>query len=91
MSPHDPKIFMEFDEDDPRFQVKLLAMRVDILTKEKEDMEARERGFEKRIAAMEKSFQRGFGALIIVPIMGTLIGFLFAYGKVIFAPWMPKP
>lgn len=86
----DVKQFMEFDEEDPRFQNKLLALRVDALIKEKEDLEEKERDLEKRVAAMEKSFQRGFGALIIVPIMGTLIGFLFAYGKVIFAPWMGK-
>lgn len=86
--PPDIKQYMEFDEDDPRFQVRLLSLRVDTLTKEKEEIEARERDFELRIAAMEKSFQRGFGALVIVPIVGTLVGFFAAYGKVIFAPWM---
>jgi hypothetical protein len=39
---------------------------------------------------MEKSFQRGFGMLVIIPIIGTIVGILFAYGKVIFAPWLGK-
>jgi hypothetical protein len=80
--------YMEFDEDDPRFQVKILAMRVDTLTKEKEEIEHRERDLEQRVAAMERTFQRGAGAMIVIPIVGAVVGFLFAYGKIIFAPWM---
>ncbi len=72
-------------------------MRVDSLGREKEAIE-RElveerllRGkLEERVAAMEKTFQRGAGALIVLPIMGTVIGILFAWGKVIFAPWIVK-
>lgn len=84
----DPKVFMEFDEDDPRFQVKLLSIRVDALTKEKEDLEETTRNQERRIAAMERTFQRGAGIAIALPILGTIVGFLMAYGKVIFAPWI---
>jgi hypothetical protein len=91
----DARSFMEFSEDDPRFQVRILSIRVDNLGKEKEDIEkelADERvarkALEDRIAVMERSFQRGAGALIILPIVGTVVGILFAYGKVIFAPWM---
>lgn len=86
---------MEFGEDDPLFQVKMISMRVDVLTREKEQIEAelkeeeRERKkLEERVAGMERSFQRGAGALIALPIIGTLIGLLLAYGKVIFAPWI---
>ena len=91
----DPRGFMEFDESDPRFQVRILSIRVDNLGKEKEalekeleeEKEARS-DLEKRVAAMERSFQRGAGALIIMPIVGTIVGLLLAYGRVIFAPWM---
>lgn len=70
-------------------------MRVDALTREKEQIEAElkeeenaRKELERRVANMEKSFQRGAGALIVMPIFGTLIGILFAYGKIIFAPWL---
>lgn len=91
----DPKQFMEFDEDDPRYQVRILGMRIDALTKEKEDIERelREEKIERkklddRVAAMEITFQRGAGMMIILPIIGAVIGIIFAYGKIIFAPWM---
>ncbi len=83
----DVKQYMEFNEDDPRFQVKLLGMRVDTLTREKEEIEKTARELEKRLSAMERTFQRGAGAMIVIPIVGAVVGFLFAYGKVIFAPW----
>jgi len=83
-SPH------EFDENNPYYQIRLLAQRVETLTKEKEEAEENIRNMEKRIAAMERSFQRGAGALIVLPIIGTFVGVLFAYGKIIFAPWMSK-
>lgn len=91
---HPLRQYMEFDEDDPRFQVKILGMRVDALTKEKEAIESElqeERTERKllddRVAKMEQTFQRGAGAMIVIPIVGAIIGFLFAYGRVIFAPW----
>ncbi len=87
----------EFNEQDARYQVKLLAFRVDNLGKEKEALEREleeERRLrsmlEERVAAMEKTFQRGAGALIVLPVIGTVIGILFAWGKVIFAPWLVK-
>lgn len=82
------RFYKEFSEDDPLFQVKLLAQRVDALTREKEEIEGEQRDLEKRVADMEKSFQRGAGALIVLPIFGALIGIIFAYGKIIFAPWL---
>lgn len=80
--------FMEFDDDDPRFQVKILAMRIDNLTREKEKLEQNASDLTKRVADMERSFQRGGGILIVLPIFGTIIGLILAYGKVIFAPWL---
>ncbi len=81
------KMYGEFSEDDPRFQVKILAMRVDALTKEKEEIEKTARELEVRLSAMERTFQRGAGAMIVIPVVGAIVGFIFAYGKVIFAPW----
>lgn len=99
MSEHPPKdplrSYKEFDESDPAFQVRILAVRVDALTKEKEDIErelekerVERRALDERVAVMERSFQRGAGALIVLPIVGSAVGLLFAYGKVIFAPWL---
>ena len=93
----DPKQWMEWDEDDPRFQVRILGMRVDALTKEKEAIEEmlREERIERkaidlRVASMEKTFQRGAGMMIIIPVLGAIFGTLVAYGKFIFGPWF-KP
>ncbi len=93
-NPFDPyhvKQYMEFDESDPRYQIKLLGIRVDALTKEKEEveLELREEREERkkldvRVAHMEKSFQRGAGMMIMLPIIGTLVGFIFAYAKILF-------
>lgn len=91
------KQYMEYDADDPRFLCRILGMRVDALTKEKEDIEkeltderSERKKLEDRVGKMEKSFQRGAGMLIILPVLGTIIGVLFAWGKVIFAPWLTK-
>jgi hypothetical protein len=80
-----------FDESDPAFKVRMLEMRVHTLEKEKGDIEAEAKSeqverkkLEERVAKMEKSFQRGAGAMIMLPIIGTVIGFVFAYGKIIF-------
>lgn len=96
--PDDPlRTYKEFNEDDPAFQVRILSLRVDTLTREKEEIEGdlnaerlERKLLDDRVAVIERSFQRGAGALIVLPIMGTLVGLLFAYGKVIFAPWL-KP
>ena len=89
------RMYKEFDEDDPRFQCRILAIRVDALTKEKEDIEKElveerkaRKDLDERVAVMERSFQRGAGALIVLPILGTIIGLVFAYGKIIFGPWL---
>lgn len=88
----------EFDEGDLRYQLKILGFRVEALTKEKEELEralekerdlrvAHEKIVDDRVAVMEKSFQRGAGMMMLLPIMGTIVGMLIAYGKTIFAPW----
>ena len=90
--------FNDIDPNDRRVQIALLAMRLDNLGREKEKLERdldeersareeHERAIEARIAAMEKSFQRGAGIVMVLPIVGTIIGLLLAYGKTIFAPW----
>ena len=81
------KVFMEFDEDDPRFQVRVLSYRVDALTKEKEDIESDYRKLNDRVAAMERTFHRGAAAMLVLPFIGAAIGLLLSYGKLIFAPW----
>ena len=88
----------EFDEGDLRYQLKILGFRVEALTKEKEEIEraldkerdlrvAHEKIVDDRVAVMEKSFQRGAGMMMLLPIVGTVVGMLFAYGKTIFKPW----
>lgn len=92
----------DFNPNNPYTQLALLAQRVDNLGKEKEELEngllqeRRERAeheadLEKRLAKIENSFQRGAGVLMVLPIVGTVVGILFAYGKVIFRPWSGQP
>jgi hypothetical protein len=78
----------DFNPNNPVYMVKLLSQRIDQLDKEKKEDEVQIADLIKRVANMEKSFQRGAGALIVLPIVGTFVGLLFAYGKVIFAPWL---
>lgn len=68
------------DTSDPEVRLRLLSYRVSVLVREKE-------GLEERVAKMEKSFNMGAGVLLIVPLLGTIIGLLSAFGKTIFKPW----
>lgn len=93
MSPRPPD-FDEFNPNNPYTALALLSERVKNLGIEKEAIERdlederEERSdLEKRVAAMERSFQRGAGVLMVIPILGTALGLLVAYGKIIFAPW----
>ncbi len=93
----DPRQFMEFDEDDPRYQVRILSLRLDTLTKEKEDIEdelrdekSERKKLDVRVAAMEKTFQRGAGMMILIPVIGAIFGVLISYGNIIFSPWIKK-
>jgi hypothetical protein len=85
-----PEQVGEWDENDPRFGIRLLSLRVEQLVKEKAEDELKLSELTKRVASMEKTFQRGAGALIVMPIIGTIVGLLFAYGSVIFKPWLSK-
>lgn len=91
-------ILERFNPNDPAVQILLLAQRVENLGREKEELERdlereraerenHEKDMDKRIAKMERSFQRGAGIIMILPVLGTAMGILIAYGKVIFAPW----
>jgi hypothetical protein len=66
---------------DPDSKIKFLALRVAVLTREKEELEV-------RISKIEKSFNMGAGILLILPILGSIIGMMFAFGKTLFKPWM---
>lgn len=86
--------FNDFNPNNPYTALALLGERVNNLGKEKEALERdleKERkdraALETRVAAMERSFQRGAGVLMVLPIVGTAIGILLAYGKAIFKPW----
>lgn len=85
------RTYKEFDENDPNFLIRILSMRVDALTQEKEDMEKKERELEVRVAKIEGSLGKGAGILIGLATVGTLGGALMAWGKTIFAPWIGKP
>lgn len=69
---------------DPESRIKFLAYRVSVLTREKESLEV-------RVAKMEKSFNMGAGILLVLPVLGSAIGLILAFGKVIFAPWTHIP
>jgi hypothetical protein len=85
------RIWEKFDPNDPNVQILLLSREMDALKRREEAVEKREDELEKRIAKMENSFQRGAGILMVLPIVGTLVGILFAYGKLIFKPWTGTP
>lgn len=89
MNPPDDHLrtYKEFDENDPAFQVRILSIRVDALTKEKEDLERRLGDDEKRISKIEGSLGKGAGIMIGLASIGSIGGLLLAYGKTIFAPW----
>jgi hypothetical protein len=92
-----PQEFDEFNPNNPYTALALLGERVSNLGKEKEALERsleketkRRSDLEERVAAMERSFQRGAGILMVIPIIGTAIGILIFYGEKIFAPWTGK-
>jgi hypothetical protein len=94
MTPPGSKEFDEFNPNNPYTALALLGERVNNLGKEKEalerdlEQERKERSdLEERVAAMERSFQRGAGVLMVIPILGTIITLFVVYGKMIFAPW----
>ena len=81
------RLYKEFDENDPSFLIRILTLRVDAITKEKEELEEKERKLEERISKIEGSLGKGAGILIGLASVGSIGGLLAAYGKTIFAPW----
>jgi hypothetical protein len=66
---------------DPESRIKFLAYRLAVITREKEELEV-------RVSKIEKSFNMGAGILLILPVLGSIVGMMFAFGKTILKPWM---
>lgn len=66
---------------DPESRIRFLAYRVSVLAREKEEIE-------ERVSKIEKSFNMGAGILLVLPLIGSVFGMVFAFGKQIFKPWM---
>jgi hypothetical protein len=81
------KLDHEF-ENNSLFQVRLLAQRVEALGREKEQLETDIQLHDHRLRNIERNLSMGWGVLIVMPILGAVLGFLFAYGKIIFKPWL---
>lgn len=84
--PREPELLdQQFDERDPRWQVKLLSVRVDQLTKEKEELEGDNRELWTKFNDLEKkvdrALNRGAGMLFIMPFFGIVVGWALAYGS----------
>lgn len=96
--PHTDYDIDRFDPNNPYTAIAILGERIKTLVREKESLERalekeredrclNEAAFEKRMAEIEKSFQRGAGVMLVLPLIGGAIGVLIAYGKTIFRPW----
>lgn len=85
------KLFMEFDENDPRFQIHILSNRIDQMQidhdRERAEDKKKIADLEKDMEGMKRVYQRGLGFGSAIIGLGVVIGFLFNYGKLIFAPW----
>ena len=69
------------DANDPKVQLKMLAYRVAILTKEKE-------GVELRLAKLEKAYIMGTGIFWALPVIGLLVGYLTSNWGWLTKPWL---
>lgn len=91
MSDKPVKMYGEFDEEDPRFQVHLLSVRLDQMvldhSRERKEDAKKIADLQDDMKAMQKVYQRGLGFGSAIIGLGVVIGFLFNYGKLIFAPW----
>lgn len=94
----DPQELDEFNPNNPYTAIALLGERIKQLMAREREIERRfadkekaiterEDNLEKRIAKIEASLGRGAGILIGLATIGTLGGFILAWGKTIFAPW----
>ena len=79
--------FNEFNPNNPYTQLALLAQRVDNLGREKEELERRIEADEVRLAKMERTMTMGWGVIVVIPILGSIVGFVAMYAKTIFSPW----
>lgn len=98
MAPNQQDKEWDFNPHNPTTQIAMLGLRVENLGREKEKLE-REIEEEKaarlkveddlrlRLEKIESSLGKGAGILIGLGSLGTISGFLIAYGKTIFAPW----
>lgn len=84
--PKEPDLLdQEFNERDPRWQIRLLSDRVTTLTKEKEEIEKDKDDLWKKHYDLERkvdrALNRGAGILFVVPFFGIVVGWLMAYGS----------
>lgn len=86
----EPQEFDEFNPNNPYTAIALLGERIKQIVEREKAIEKREDELEERIAKIEGSLGKGAGILIGLASLGTVGGFLMAYGKTIFAPWMGK-
>ena len=91
----------EFNPHNRDTQIALLALRVENLGREKEEIERHleiekaerirvEKDLNDRVSTLEASYGKGAGILIGLGMIGGIGGVLIAYGKSIFAPWLGK-
>lgn len=69
---------------DPSVRQRLLAFRVSVLTREKEQLE-------RRVAALELAYNMGRGIFWAAPILTGVIAFFWYNWSKITSPWMGKP
>ena len=87
----EPQELDEFNPNNPYTAIALLGERIKGIVEREKAIEKREDDLEARIAKMEASFNRGAGILMVLPVVGTVVGLLLAYGKAIFRPWTGTP
>lgn len=86
----EPTELDEFNPNNPYTAIALLGERVKGIVEREKAIKQREDELEARIAKIEGSLGKGAGILIGLASVGTIGGFLLAYGKMIFAPWTGK-
>lgn len=69
------------DTSDPEVRIRLLAYRVSILTKEKEDLET-------RLVKLEKAYIMGTGIFWALPVVGLIVGYLSSNWGWLTRPWL---
>lgn len=81
MPPEDELFHMVMgDTTDPEVRFKMLAYRVAVLTREKEDLE-------KRMSKIEKAYTMGTGIFWALPMVGLVIGYFTSNWGWLAKPW----